>query len=160
MRVGRGQRPNDDLDILSCKWGVHTMAFIAAKYGRSLKFSTNCRPIRACFLNPPPGTSSGMYLIIGIRSTRSAPTLAAFARVSIADSASSMKGSSIGFIPIPYANDRAVSPTALNSSSINDHVANRPNTRGPTYCLDILKNSLGASRRRSNIFRIDSISMG
>ena len=136
------------------------MASIDAKYGRSLKFSTNFRPIRACFLNPPPGMSSGMYLIIGIRSMRSAPTLPAFARVSIADSASSMKGSSIGFIPIPYVNDRAVSPTALNSSNFNDHVANQRDTRGQTYCLDILKNSLGTSRRRSNIFRIDPISMG
>ena len=135
------------------------MASIDAEYGRSLNLSTNFRPIRACFLNPTPGTNSGMYLIIGIMSMRSAPTLAAFVRVSTVNSASSMKGSSIGFISIPYANDRAVPPTALNTNSINDQVANR-RARGRTYCLDMLKNSLGASRRRSNIFRIDSISMG
>ena len=137
------------------------MASSDAKYGRSLKFSTNFRAIRAFFLNPTPGTNSGMYLIIGIRSMRSPPTLAAFARISRVDSANSMKGSSISFISIPYANDRAVPPTALNSSSINnDHVANRQNKEGQTYCLDILKNPLGASRRRSNIFRVDSISIG
>ena len=132
------------------------MASIDAKYGRSLRSSTNFRPIRASLLNPTPGTNSRMYLIIGISSMRNAPTFAAFSTVFTADSASPTKGSSIGFMSIPYAIDRAVPPTAL-SSSIDDHVANRQDKGGPTYCLDIVKNSVGASRRRGNIFRIDSV---
>ena len=155
------RRLNNNLDrYYKLKRWVHAIASIDAKYGRSLKLSTNFRPTRACFLSSRPGTNSGRYLIIGIRSISNAPTFPAFVILFTADSASSMKGSLIGFMSIPYVNDRAAPPTALNSSSINNHVANRQNERGRTYCVDILKKSLGASRRRGNIFRIDSICMG
>ena len=122
--LARGLSSNLDRYCKLKMW-IHAMASIDSKYGRSLKFSINFRPIRAFFLNSRPGTNSGMYLIIGIRSMNNAPTLAAFVRLLAADSASSMKGSSIGFISIPYANDRAMPPTVLSSKCINDHVANK-----------------------------------
>ena len=99
------------------------MASIDAKYGCSLEFSTIFFPIRASFLSPAPGTNSAMYFIIGIRSMMNTPTLPAFAKVFTADSASPTKGSSIGFVSIPYVIDSAVPPTALSNSSINNYAA-------------------------------------